>query len=94
MHICVFILCPYSAANQRPYSPTASDEGYVQIHKEDGMANDTTYYQYPEETLVDAGPTTASDYEVVVIDSSTVERNDTPEMFPTTANTSHISQYS
>ena len=55
------------SSNERPYSPTASDEHYAQIREEDGNATDTIQYDYPEEPSlsVDDGPTT--DYELVDI---------------------------
>ena len=74
---------------ERPYSPTASDEDYVEIHEEDGIAADTIEYHYPEESPVDVGP--ATDYELVVVESPTAKGNGTQselQMPPTTANPS------
>lgn len=74
---------------ERPYSPTASGEDYIQMHEEDGKAADTIEYYYPEELPVDVGPTT--DYELV--ESPTANGNGTQselKLPPTSANPSYI----
>ena len=77
-----------------PYSPTASDEDYVEMYEEDSKAADTMEYHYPEEeSPVGVEPTT--DYELVVVDSPTAEGNGTQlelKIPPTNANPSYVAQ--
>lgn len=76
----------------RPYSPTASNEYYEQINKEDEQASDVVHYHYPEGAHTTVA---ASDYELVVVNNSTVEENDTRpacNVLPTNANQSYVTQ--
>ena len=89
----MYILKLIYSTIEGPYSPTASDEDYVEMHEEDSKATDTIEYHYPEESPVGVDPTT--DYELVVVDSPTAEENGAQlelKIPPTNANPSYVAQ--